>query len=273
MAEPLIRAHNLSLQSGNKFLLHEINWEVYPGEHWLVFGMNGSGKTTLLSIVAGFNSASSGELTLFGERFTDENIFHMRRKIGWISNSFFEKHLSYESVLNIVLSGLSGTLGIRFYVLNEDVYRAKEILKELRIIDKLDTPFCYLSKGEQQNVLLARALINQPRILVLDEPGTGFDIYAREYMLNTVEDLAKDERITVIYVTHYADEIRPFLNKTLLLKNGRVFAQGDTQEVLTTTNISNLIGDPVTVEQNAVSKKIEISLNAPSKIRKKFFSK
>ena len=138
MIEPLIRAHNLSLQSGNKFLLHEINWEVYPGEHWLVFGMNGSGKTTLLSIVAGFNSASSGELTLFGERFTDENIFQMRRKIGWISNSFFEKHLSYESVLNIILSGLSGTLGIRFYVLDEDVYRAKEILKELRIIDKLE---------------------------------------------------------------------------------------------------------------------------------------
>lgn len=272
MTTPLIQISDLSLQSGKKFIIRDINWEVNAGEHWLVFGMNGSGKTTLLSMVAGFNAPSSGSLKLFGENITNDNVFAMRRQVGWLSNSFFDKHVSHESALNIILSGLSGTLGVRFHISDEDVGRAKALLKELRIADKLNTPFYYLSKGEQQNVLLARALINKPRILVLDEPGAGLDIYAREYMLNTVEDLAKDESMTVIYVTHYADEIRPFLNKTLLLKGGRIFAKGDTKNVLTTTNVSALLNESVRVNQDAHTQRVCMTLDAPSTIRERFFS-
>lgn len=261
----IIKANKLCLQSGKRYLLRDIDWEVKRGEHWLVFGMNGCGKTTLLGTVAGFKSQTGGTLEVFGQPYTNENILELRSKIGWVSGSFFDKCYSYESALNIVLSGLFGTLGIQFSITNAQVRQAKALLKEMRMGDKINTPFDFMSKGEQQNVLIARALMAEPEILVLDEPGTGLDVYAREHMLQTVRELAEKRQVTVIYVTHYPEEIQPFLQKTLLMQDGKVFAQGNTEDIMTSENISALLQDTVTIQHEA-GNHIRMLLDASSAV-------
>lgn len=261
----IIKANKLCLQSGKRYLLRDIDWEVKRGEHWLVFGMNGCGKTTLLGTVAGFKSQTSGTLEVFGQPYTNENILELRSKIGWVSGSFFDKCYSHESALNIVLSGLFGTLGIQFSITNAQVRQAKALLKEMRMGDKINTPFDFMSKGEQQNVLIARALMAEPEILVLDEPGTGLDVYAREHMLQTVQELAEKRQVTVIYVTHYPEEIQPFLQKTLLMQDGKVFAQGNTEDIITSENISALLQDTVTIQHEA-GNHIRMLLDASSAV-------
>ena len=261
----IIKSNKLCLQSGKRYLLRDIDWEVKRGEHWLVFGMNGCGKTTLLGTVAGFKSQTSGTLEVFGQPYTNENILELRSKIGWVSGSFFDKCYSHESALNIVLSGLFGTLGIQFSITNAQVRQAKALLKEMRMGDKINTPFDFMSKGEQQNVLIARALMAEPEILVLDEPGTGLDVYAREHMLQTVQELAEKRQVTVIYVTHYPEEIQPFLQKTLLMQDGKVFAQGNTEDIMTSENISALLQDTVTIQHEA-GNHIRMLLDASSAV-------
>ncbi len=113
----------------------------------MVFGLNGSGKTTLLSMIAGYRKQTHGSLQLFGEPYSDQNVFEFRKKVGWVSSSFFDKYMNRESALNIVLSGLSGTLGLSGGITNQQVKMAKQLLKQFHLGDKIDYPFDLLSKG------------------------------------------------------------------------------------------------------------------------------
>ncbi|MBO5301386.1 MAG: ATP-binding cassette domain-containing protein [Peptococcaceae bacterium] len=268
--QTIIKTNELCYKSGRRFLINHINWEVKEGEHWLVFGMNGSGKTTLLSMIAGYKSPTSGTLEVLGKQYDKEHIFALRKEIGWVSSSFFDKYYANETALRIVLSGLFGTFNIDYDVTDADVRRAKALLRELRMEGKMNRPFNSMSKGERQNVLIARALITQPKVLVLDEPGTGLDIRAREHMMNTVRALAESKKVTIIYVTHYPEEVQPFMNKTMLLKNGRAFAKGDTESVLTSENLSILLDETVHVAQNADGS-VTMDVDAPSYVADKFY--
>jgi len=256
----MIKAEHLSCQSGRRYLIHDINWEVKRGDHWIVFGMNGCGKTTLLSIIAGFKGETNGHLEVFGAPYDEKNIFSHRKRIGWVSSSFFDKYLTWESALDIVLSGVSGTLSLSKDITDCDVKRAKELLKQLRLGDKISQPFALMSKGERQCVLIARALISDPEILILDEPGTGLDIYAREYVLQTIVDLAENTDMTIIYVTHYGEEILPMFDKAILLRDGHLFAKGETKNLFNTKLISEFLGYPAEViwnENGAVEIKVQ----------------
>ena len=261
--QPIIQVEDICVKSGNRFLLNKINWTVNKGEHWAVFGLNGSGKTTLLSIIAGFKSPTSGKLHVLGSSYSKETILKLRKKVGWVSSSFFDKYYKNESVLQIVLSGLTGTFNIDDTVTDADVCFAKALLCELHIEDKINYPFYFLSKGERQNVLIARALISRPEILLLDEPGTGLDVYAREHMMTTVRTLAEHGDTTILYVSHYPEEIQPFMNKTLLLKNGRVFANGNTDSIFTNETMSRFMDKDITVFKDE-NDGIRLSLNASS---------
>lgn len=248
MEEVLIQVKNLCMQSGKGFLLNQINWQVKKGEHWLIFGMNGSGKTTLLSAVAGFKPFTSGALEIMGQTYTNENILSLRRKIGWVSSSFFDQQYAKESVLDIVLSGKFGSLGLDTTLTDHDIKRAKALLSALHLTKQQRHPFQFLSKGERQNVLIARALIGNPRILMLDEPCTGLDMTAREQLLNTVADLASNSGITMVYVTHHTDEILTDVFKhTMLLKNGRIAKQGETEDIFNRETMSAFLGVPIEV--------------------------
>lgn len=261
----LIDAKDLCCRSGKHYLLNHINWQVDQGEHWLIFGLNGSGKTTLLSAIAGFKPLISGELTIFGKRYTEDTIFDLRKKVGLVSNSLFDRVYYNESALQIVLSGIFGAFNVGFDVRDEDVRLAKALLRELRMSDKMYQAFGSMSKGERQNVLIARALITKPDILLLDEPTSGLDIYARDHFFQTVDILAESGKVTLLYVTHYAEEIPSFLKKVLLLRSGHVYAQGTIDEVITSDKISALLNEDVTVERDKAGH-LHMSVNAPSQI-------
>ena len=245
MSEYIIETSRLSVKVGHRYLLQDIDWKVKKGEHWVVFGMNGSGKTTLLSIIAGFKEPTGGELKVFGQRYSDDNILDFRHRIGWVSASFYDKLYTRESALDIVLSGKFGTLGIRGEVEDGEVILAKRLLKELQLADKVDRSFATLSKGERQNVLIARALFARPEILILDEPCTGLDLYNRAHLFSIIRELAAKSQITIIYVTHYVDEVLDIFKKALFLKQGMAAAMGDTEEVFTSQQFTRLIDYPV----------------------------
>ena len=249
MSMTVIKTEKLCCQSGKHYLLKDISWEVQQGEHWVVFGLNGSGKTTLLSAIAGYKQPTEGKLEVFGQQYNQETIFELSKKIGWVSASFFDKYYTSETVLYIVLSGLFGTLGISGTITDDDVCRAHEVMNQWNINHKSDMPFSMLSKGEQQNVLIARAMMGNPKILVLDEPGTGLDVFAREQMMLHVRQLAENTDITTIYVTHYPEEIQDCFDKCLLMQNGAVLANGTVDEIFNSDILSELLKSRVIVQK------------------------
>jgi len=243
----IIKLKNVSCKAGMKYLLRDINWNVMKGEHWVVFGMNGSGKTTLLSIIAGFKHFSEGTVSILGQEYNNENILEIRKRIGWVSSSFFDKYYTQESALHIVLSGLNGTLGLDDKITLEDVKLAKELLIKLNLGDKINRTFDTFSKGERQNILIARALISRPEILILDEPCTGLDVYNRSLLFQTIEGLSEEKNLTIIYVTHYIEEIIPLFDNMLLLKNGHIFSKGKTEQLITKEIFDEFLGYPVDI--------------------------
>ena len=231
MRSNTIHIENLNFMAGNRYLLKKIDWDIKQNENWLLFGLNGSGKTTLLSVIAGYGNYTSGTVEVLGMDYTEDTTQYIRSRIGFVSSSFFTKYFKYETVLHVVLSGLTGTLGVNFKISNQDVIRAKKLLTELEVEDKANQAFQELSKGEQQKVLIARALVANPEILILDEPSTGLDLYARDKMLRFIKKIA-DEDITIIYVTHYLEEVVETFDQCLVLKEGEIYAKGRTEEIL-----------------------------------------
>ena len=133
----VIESKNLSIKSGKNYLLQNINWQVKQGEHWTVFGLNGSGKTTLLSVLAGFKPYTEGSLRVLGKEYTKDDIFTLRKKVGFVSSSFFGNYYDKEQALDIVLSGLFGTLGIGYHVSAQDVRLARKILTDLDLQEQM----------------------------------------------------------------------------------------------------------------------------------------
>lgn len=261
----LIQAKDLCCRSGKRYLLNHLNWQVERGEHWLIFGLNGSGKTTLLSTIAGFKPLTSGELTVLGQHYDRETIFTLRKKVGMVSNSLFDCVYHNESALEIVLSGLFGTFNISFGVKDEDIRFAKALLRELRMGEKMYQSFGTMSKGERQNVLIARALITRPEILLLDEPNSGLDVYARAHLYETVRTLAERDCVTILYVTHYPEEIPGFVHKALLMRNGQIYAQGSIDEMMQSDKVSNLLGEDIAVSRDQTGA-FHMNVDVPSHI-------
>ena len=226
MTQPVIAAQSLCKKAGQRYLLKDITWQVQPGEHWCVFGLNGCGKTTLLSILAGFQAPTSGSVTILGQTYTEENLFALRQRVGFVSSSFFGKIFARESLLHIVLSGLCGGLNVDGTITLRHVRQAKALLERFHLGQRLDQPFYQLSKGEQQNVLIARVLLAQPEILLLDELTSGLDVIARAQILDTLEEIMAQTTATIINVTHYPEEITESFEQCLLLRDGQIYTAG-----------------------------------------------
>lgn len=246
----LVHTDNLNYKVGQRYLLHNINWNIKKGERWVVFGLNGSGKTTLLSIIAGYNTFTEGRLEVFGAPYNDENIFENRKRIGFISSSFFDKYYRNETALEIVLAGTTGTFGLTFDITDDQIKRAKQLLQQLGLGEKINQSYVSMSKGERQSVLIARAFVHQPELLILDEPCSGLDVIARNKMLKTIETIAQDNAMTIIFVTHYAEEILPQFNQMLLLSEGKIYAQGTVEELFKEDVLSKFTGKQVQIVQD-----------------------
>ncbi len=250
MDSALVNVKKLTVKVGRRMLLNEINWEVEPGQQWVVFGMNGSGKTTLLSAIAGYRHYSQGTVSLFGEKVTEDNILQMRKRVGLVSSSFFDNYYRNESAIEIILAGKTGMLGIDDSIDETDIGRAKEWLAKFDLTEKADMPFCTLSKGQRQNVLLIRAMFNEPEILILDEPCSGLDIDARERVFEMVREIVREGKTSIIYVTHYTEELLDVFTHALILKKGRAFAKGTMDECFSADTLGRLLERPVSVTRD-----------------------
>lgn len=249
-----IRVENVSIVFGQKTILSNINWVMRRGEHWALLGPNGSGKSTMLHLILGQVRpyANQGTVEVLGKRHGACDLFELRRAIGWVSSSLHERLDRRFTGMDIVLSGKFGTIGLWQYQLNdvtdEDRQRALEVMKQFHCADLVDRPYGTMSPGEQQRVRLARAMVARPQLLLLDEPCVGLDFVAREQFLQAVSQmLSRPDGPTVLYVTHYAEEILPGLSHVLLLSQGRIAATGTRSEVLVDDVMSAAFGMPLTV--------------------------
>jgi iron complex transport system ATP-binding protein len=245
----VIDIKNVFLIRGRRSILRDINWEVNSGEHWAVIGLNGSGKTTLLNTITGYLWASKGEISVLGKQFGRYDIRELRKKIGWVSSSLQEKFYANETSEEIVLSGKYATIGLYEKPKPKDVRRARLLLKQFESGHIARQQYWTLSQGEKQKVLIARALISAPRLLIMDEPCAGLDIFAREHLLSLIENIGKQAHApTLLYVTHRIEEISPVFTHTLLLRHGEVHSKGRTGQVLTGKNLSDFFGVSVDVK-------------------------
>lgn len=206
-------------------ILNGVNWQVENGEHWIILGLNGSGKTTLLNLINGYIfPVYGGSANVLGYQFGNCPIADLRKHIGWISNSLAQNIPVNDTPLEIILSGKFASIGLWDKVSDEDVRKAEGIMEKLGIMKLRDRTYGSLSQGEKQKVIIGRALISDPDIIIFDEACNGLDIFAKKDLYNLIEKLAQDKK-SIFFVTHNTDEILPIFNKALLLKNGQVHSK------------------------------------------------
>ncbi len=220
-------------------ILDRVSWTIRQGEHWALIGANGSGKTSLLKIVTGYEWASEGTVTVLGRIFGECDIRELRKTIGWVSSSLESRLPQEDTALSIVESGLEATLGVYRRYSEAEGILAREALAALGIEHLPERTFGVMSQGEQQRVLIARALICKPALLVLDEPCAGLDPHARGVFLEDLGRLAmREDAPTMLLVTHHIEEIGPWISKVCALGEGRVVAQGAPKELLSADVLS-----------------------------------
>lgn len=248
------------MKSGAKYILKDVNWTVNRGERWILFGSNGSGKTTLLSILSGYLSQTKGTVSVFDITPSEHNILSLRKKIGWSSASFFNKYYSTESILDIVLAGKTGKLCCNYEEITDaDIRKAKHLLSYFGLGQNYRYMYDMLSQGQRQKVIVTRAMMADPDILILDEPCNGMDILSREKLLNKLASWLENSSKTLIYVTHHPDEIVSFFDQALLLKDGKVYAQGTLHEVFSNEIMNNYFDVPAEISWD--NENLSIHLN------------
>ena len=244
--EEIISLDNVSYIRNGKYILKDINWHVNRGEHWVILGPNGSGKTTTLNMDNGYIFPSQGHVKVLEFEFGHSSIIELRKRIGWVRSALSQIIPTNDYPLHIVLSGKFASLGLWEKVDDDDIARANEILDLLKIRHLAERKYGMLSQGEKQKVLIGRALMNHPDIIIFDEAFNGLDIFARHDMEITINELAEGN-ITFILVTHNTDEILPVFGKALLLKDGQLHSQGDIDDMIQYDNLSDFYGADVDV--------------------------
>jgi len=236
---------------GGKPIVRSINWTVQPGEPWAVLGPNGSGKTTLLKLACGYLWPNAGG-EIFRRGRTLVNLRELRKSIGWVTSSLVEEIPAQEKVLRTVVSGKFAQIGLLEGfggdATRADYRSAERLLAHMGCARLYDQEFGTLSQGEQQKVLVARALMTKPYLVVLDEPCAGMDPGARENFLATLQRIGRQKRIPAfIFVTHHIEEILPLFRKTLVLREGVVLYAGMTRRVLKPKVLEELYGTPLKI--------------------------
>ncbi len=247
----IVELKNVSITRNSVYLLKDINWTIHQGEHWAILGLNGAGKTTLLNMINGYIFPSQGELKVLGKSVGNYDMRKLRKSIGWVSSSIQEKFHDYSTAMDIVISGKFATVDLYDDIMDKDREYAKHCLARLNATELADREYRTFSQGEKQRVLIARGLMAEPELLILDEPCTGLDIIAREKLLEIIRNLSEDKDApTLIYVTHHTEEILPNFSHTLLLRRGEVHSAGITDEILTKENLSDFFETPIICEKS-----------------------
>jgi len=239
----IIELNNVSWWADNKEILHGIDWSINKGEHWAILGLNGSGKTSLVRMLNAYVTPSSGTMTVLGEAYGRHDWREMRKRMGLVSSSLTDNLYATETALEITLSGLFATMGLYDNATESQKDRARAVLTSIGAGRLANEPYMTLSQGERQRVLIARALIGEPEILILDEPCEGLDVIARETLLDALGSMAQaDDHLTIIIITHRPEEILPLFTHALLMKDGVIFSKGAVKKVINSHNLSRFLG-------------------------------
>ncbi len=249
---PLLAVSRLTIRRGPATLVHEVNWSVHPGQHWVILGANGSGKTSLLRALGGYLTPSEGEVHLLGETFGEADWRELRTRLGFVSASVAQLLHDEDTGLEIVAGGRRAMAGFWGRLSPADRTAARRELRAVEAIELAPKPWQILSQGERQRLLIARALIARPRLLLLDEPCAGLDPVARERFLRFLEKLGtRPSAPPLVLVTHHVEEIPPCFTHALLLRAGRTLAAGPIREVITTPLLSAAFDAPLRVRRHA----------------------
>jgi iron complex transport system ATP-binding protein len=250
-SQPWIRLEDVSFVRRQRLILDTINWDVAPGNHWVVLGANGSGKTTLLELLAGYLWPTRGHVTVLGERFGHTDLRELRKRIGWVGSFLLAQIPPGQKPIDLIVSGKYASIGNFDAPTCQDYDEARELAERFHCADILDNPYGVLSQGEKQRLLIARALIPGPQLLILDEPYAGLDLVAREQLLLNLDQLGRGQDApTMILVTHHLQEIMPVWSHVLVLKEGKCLVQGAKEQILQGEILSDAFGVILDVAHN-----------------------
>ncbi len=251
LADLVVRMAGVAVRRGPATLVADVDWGVELDERWVVLGPNGAGKTTLLRLAAAELHPSQGSVHVLGELLGRVNVFELRTRIGLCSTSLGQRVPGAEIVRDVVVSAGYGVLGRwRERYDTTDLSRADALLDALGVRGLADRAFGTLSSGERKRTLIARALMTDPELLLLDEPASGLDLGGREDLLGRLTALAADaDAPASVLVTHHVEEIPVGYSHGLLLREGRVVAAGLLDDVLTAENLSATFGLPLALQR------------------------
>ena len=241
---------DISVRRGDRIILGPLNWQVLEGERWVILGPNGAGKTTLLQICSSLIHPTTGEINILGEKLGKVDVFELRTRIGLTSSALVEQLPPDELVMDVVLTAAYAMLG-RWQEKYDlwDESRAMALLTALGVRELGERLFGSLSEGEKKRVQIARALMADPELLLLDEPASSLDLGGREDLLRRIESLSKDPLApATVIVTHHIEEIPVGTTHALLLREGAVVAQGEVASVITDPNLTQAYGLAITVQ-------------------------
>lgn len=243
----VVMMEQISLRRDENQILKDVHLRIEAGEHWVILGRNGSGKTTLLEMMNGYLFPTEGRIEVLGNVYGQCDVREVRKEIGYISQTLIEKLTLRDPVWEVVATGAYAFL--RFYqtIPDEVKTKAMQLLDEMGFSKLADQPLGTLSQGERKKVMLARSLMAEPRLLIMDEPCAGLDLYEREKMLIEIDRL-RQRNMTVVYVTHHVEEIVPLFTHVALIRDGRIAAAGPKHDILTEDTIKHTYDIPVDIQ-------------------------
>lgn len=252
MQTPIISLEQVSVHRGNRTILSDLSLQIAPGRHCAVLGPNGAGKTTLVQIIGGYLWPSTGRVTVLGQPFGQTDLHRLRRRVGLVSQATVSQISPFMNARQVICTGLRGTLALTEPPSDATRSRAEQFAQQFNLDRVIDSRFAQLSVGERQRVLISRALMNSPDLLILDEPAAGMDIAGREKLLVYIQQLAcRADCPTILMVTHHISEITPAFAMILMIKAGSVLTFGPKAATLTEHNVSRLYDLPVKLHTDA----------------------
>jgi iron complex transport system ATP-binding protein len=248
--QPILSVENLGIHRGSAHLVRGVDWTVRHGEHWVILGANGSGKTSLLRALGGYLTPSEGMVHLLGETFGEADWRELRTRLGFVSASIAQLLHDEDTSLEIVAGGRQAMMGYWGNLPATDRNAARRLLGSLSASSLANKPWQILSQGERQRVLIARALMARPKLLLLDEPCAGLDPVARERFLAFLQALgSRKATAPMVLVTHHVEEILPVFTHALVLRAGSVLASGPIRDTITQTILREAFDGPIRLQR------------------------
>jgi iron complex transport system ATP-binding protein len=250
VSDEVLRLRGVGVRRDASMLLRNVDWTAHENERWIIIGPNGAGKTTLLQVVATLLFPTEGTVEILGEKLGQVNVFDLRPRIGLTSAALAERVPAGEKVIDLVLTAAYAIVGRwKEEYESTDVTRAVELLDALGCAHLIRRKFGTLSEGERKRVQIARSLMPDPELLLLDEPSAGLDLGGREDLVQRLSFLARDPKAPMmVLVTHHVEEVPAGFTHAMLLRRGSVLSAGPIDDVFTSRNLSRCFGLPLEIE-------------------------